>query len=630
LTGVEVAAIIKKVAYRRTAIQIDEKDAVRRAPSQLPAGGSRVRFRCGIFGLLIILALGVSSGALAQGKRVALIIGNAAYASGPLANPVNDATDMAAALKSVGFEVLIGTNANRRAMYELIDQFGNDIYGADIALFFYSGHGVQVGGDNYLIPVAAEIKVASDIELEGVGLQRVIGRMIDGGAGTNAIILDACRNNPFPKASRGMERGLAVVGQKPPESIIVYATEAGETADDGTGRNGAFTAALLRNITRDEEITSILRDVNAEVRKETNQKQRPAKYDNLTHVVYLTGKGPAPAPGASVETSATTGTLSLTSDLAGIKVSIDDGQPVETPTSVELSPGTHSIHALQTLVEDTYYAEQPKQWVAVAAGAKMTVPMNAKAAKADLAIRLVPDGYNVFINNERVGVTPLDRFSVTAGVLNIRFERSGEPPHTMRELVRPGDHAVASWGYSSELPAQLPRRSIALDGKTDSWAGIEPFSGVTTTSSTFMGEERYAIKQFYMCRDDKYLYWRMDFAGTNPVFWPPKGTQQGITCLLVIYFDPPKQLNLGATYWAHDVGVHEDFGMWDNAKRQYSKLSNTPTVKNDQNMLVARIGLDQIAKYCKGPVAFNVVLQHQMANGEDHVYSETRYVDFAK
>ena len=97
-----------------------------------------MRFRYCLIGLLILMGLGVVSGAFSQGKRVALVIGNSAYTTGPLTNPVNDATDMAAALKSVGFEVLLRTNADRRAMYGLIDQFGTDIKGADIALFYPS------------------------------------------------------------------------------------------------------------------------------------------------------------------------------------------------------------------------------------------------------------------------------------------------------------------------------------------------------------------------------------------------------------------------------------------------------------------------------------------------------------
>jgi hypothetical protein len=240
--------------------------------------------------LAAIVAVVLSAGLAAQGRKVALVVGNSAYATGPLRNPANDARDVAAALRQLGFSVTLQTDADKKTMYRLADQFGSDIRGADIALFYYSGHGVQANGENYLIPVGAEIGLASDVEIEGAQLQRIMGRLNAGGAGTNVVILDACRNNPFPQASRGMEKGLAVVGQKPPESVIVYATEAGEAADDGNGRNGVFAAALLRNIKRNEEFTALLRDVNAEVRRQTGQKQKPATYDNLTHGVYPAGE----------------------------------------------------------------------------------------------------------------------------------------------------------------------------------------------------------------------------------------------------------------------------------------------------------------------------------------------------
>ena len=262
--------------------------------------------------LILLVALAFLPGLAAQVRKVALVIGNANYASRPLRNPANDAEDLAAALRGIGFTVSLAKDASKKTMYQLVDQFGADIRGAEIALFYYSGHGVQANGENYLIPVGAEISLASDVEIEGVQLARIMGRLNAGGAGTNVVILDACRNNPFPQASKGMEKGLAVVGAKPPESLIVYATEAGETADDGTGRNGIFTAALLRNIKRSEEFTAILRDVNAEVRQETGQKQKPAKYDNLTRAVYLAGAGSAAAPAASAPPSASPASPTLT------------------------------------------------------------------------------------------------------------------------------------------------------------------------------------------------------------------------------------------------------------------------------------------------------------------------------
>lgn len=267
----------------------------------------------------------------APARRVALVIGNSAYESGPLRNAVNDAVDMAAALQDLGFSVILGRDANKKTMYQLIERFGSEIRGAGIALFYYSGHAVQSGGENYLIPMGADISLASDVEIEAVQLQRLIGRMNAGEAGANVILLDACRNNPFPQATRGMEKGLSVVGTKPPESLIVYATEAGETADDGDGRNGVFTTALLRHIRRTDEFAVIVRDVSAEVRRQTNQKQKPVRYDTLTRAIHLAEPRAQAAVVPEVETpraptlteTRSYGSLVVTTTPSGATISVD-------------------------------------------------------------------------------------------------------------------------------------------------------------------------------------------------------------------------------------------------------------------------------------------------------------------
>jgi hypothetical protein len=249
--------------------------------------------------------------AQATPKKIALVIGNAAYQNIPaLRNAGNDARDMAASLERIGFLVLLGTDADRRIMRSLIDDFNTRIRGADIALFYYSGHGVQMDGENYLVPVSADVAVASDVPDECIPLSRIVGRMDEAGAGTNIIILDACRDNPFKAVTRGIERGLSVVTQKPPESIIVYATAENEKAEDGTGRNGTFTGALLANLERKEAFADILLDVKAEVRKESADRQKPAVFENLTHHVYLAGSAPdshSPSASAPETTPPSTG-----------------------------------------------------------------------------------------------------------------------------------------------------------------------------------------------------------------------------------------------------------------------------------------------------------------------------------
>jgi opacity protein-like surface antigen len=243
---------------------------------------------CGIALALFLLA----ASALAQSddKRVALVIGNATYANIPsLKNPANDAADMRASLERLGFTVIGKSDADRRTMRDLIDEFFDKARGADTALFYYSGHGIQYEGENYLVPINAEVKIGADVPEECVPIARVTGRMDESGAATNIIVLDACRDNPFPSVTRGIERGLAVIAKKPSESIIVYATGENQKAEDGEGRNGIFTSALLANIERREAFEDILLAVKAQVRAATNDVQQPAVYENLTHKVFLAG-----------------------------------------------------------------------------------------------------------------------------------------------------------------------------------------------------------------------------------------------------------------------------------------------------------------------------------------------------
>ena len=274
------------------------------------------------FPLLIILLASAGLSAQKSGKKVALVIGNSAYRSvQALRNPANDAADMAAALSRMGFTVLSKTDLDRKAMRGLIDDFNKAIQGADIALFFYSGHGVQLDGENYLVPVNAEVAVASDVPDECVSLSRITGRMNEAGTKTNVIFLDACRDNPFKAVSRGIERGLAVMGQKPPESVIIYATAENEKAEDGSGRNGTFTAALLKNIESRESLTDILFKVKDQVRMATGGKQRPALYENMTHSLYLSGNKAATATASSAKPTA-----AATSEAAAPKVIRDNSQ----------------------------------------------------------------------------------------------------------------------------------------------------------------------------------------------------------------------------------------------------------------------------------------------------------------
>ena len=182
-----------------------------------------------------------------QASRLALVIGNSNYTISPLRNPINDANDVAKILKKLGFEVILKTNANRRSMIKAIQKFGRRLHQADVGLFFYAGHGLQVNGHNYLVPVDANIQSEADIEPETVEAARVLKQMELSNNGINIVILDACRNNPYKRSfSRDLTRGLARLDDAPTGTFIVYATSPGDVAQDGKGRNSPFTTNLLR------------------------------------------------------------------------------------------------------------------------------------------------------------------------------------------------------------------------------------------------------------------------------------------------------------------------------------------------------------------------------------------------
>jgi uncharacterized caspase-like protein len=180
--------------------------------------------------------------------RTALIIGNSAYESGHLNNPVNDATDMASALKGLGFEVILRKNADLQVMEESLEELGNRLKRGGVGLFYFAGHGVQVGGTNYLIPIGARIRKESDVKYRAMDVGKVLDELANANNSLNIIILDACRDNPFASSFRSATRGLAIVSNAPGGTFISYATGPGQVAQDGAGRNSPFTSSLLEFI----------------------------------------------------------------------------------------------------------------------------------------------------------------------------------------------------------------------------------------------------------------------------------------------------------------------------------------------------------------------------------------------
>ncbi|MFM9992812.1 MAG: caspase family protein [Burkholderiaceae bacterium] len=212
----------------------------------------------------------------------ALVIGNAAYAgSGRLDNPVNDAHSITAKLRSMGFVVTEVVDANRARLVSSLAQFSRTAANAEMTLLFYSGHGVQIYGTNYVLPIDVDQTDLAQATLQGVSLNSVVEQFMPGK--TKLVFLDACRTNPMARtASRGFTKGLAPINVAE-GTLISYAAKDGQEALDGSGqRNSPFTTALLEHIGDPDDIAVVLRKVREKVMKTTNNKQQPWEYGSLT------------------------------------------------------------------------------------------------------------------------------------------------------------------------------------------------------------------------------------------------------------------------------------------------------------------------------------------------------------
>lgn len=253
--------------------------------------------------LLVLLACLLSGTASAQRnlqvsdaqaeQRVALVIGNGAYKDSPLANPVNDATDVAKALSQFGFKVILKRNASTREMRQAIREFGAELRRAQVGLFYFAGHGVQLRGENYLIPVGTDIQ--SEAEAEDLAINAGLAQrtMEEAQVKVSIVILDACRNNPFARSFRSSARGLAQMNAAT-GSVIAFSTAPGSVAADGTGRNGTYTKHLLASLKQpDTDILKVFQRTRAGVVGETGGKQTPWESTSLVGDFYF-----AAAPGA--------------------------------------------------------------------------------------------------------------------------------------------------------------------------------------------------------------------------------------------------------------------------------------------------------------------------------------------
>jgi hypothetical protein len=245
--------------------------------------------------ILILTVLSVVLAAQTE-SRIALVMGNAAYVDIPsLKNSVNDARDMAASLKRLGWRVIEAYDADRRTMLRSVGSFRDALRGTpdSMALFYYAGHGVQLENKNYLLPIGETFEGPDDVKFSALNLDDVIGAYSDGKALKCVTILDACRENPFDKAKTrniGTTRGLSVIPAIETQggSATIFATAAGDVAQDGTGRNGIFTNALLKYVESGKPLSDIFASVAKDVKASTGGKQNPfINSSGLISDIYL-------------------------------------------------------------------------------------------------------------------------------------------------------------------------------------------------------------------------------------------------------------------------------------------------------------------------------------------------------
>ena len=290
-------------------------------------------------------------------NRVALVLGNGAYAAGnlpALANPVNDARLMAKALEAGGFDVALVTDADQGAMKTAIEAFGKRLKeaGESVGLFYYAGHGVEVRGENYLIPIGAEIEHEVEFKTDAVPADWVLSWMGAAGNRLNMVVLDACRNNPYEGRSRGASQGLAQM-DAPSGTLIAYSAAPGQVALDGAGENSPYTAALAQAVVEPGlRVEDVFKRVRVAVEADTKGEQTPWESSSLTGDFYFVATAEeAPAPAPTLVTVPETVTAELTVQQLAAR-------------AYEAAERIHTVSSYRLVIErypDTLYAELARQ-----------------------------------------------------------------------------------------------------------------------------------------------------------------------------------------------------------------------------------------------------------------------------
>jgi hypothetical protein len=337
------------------------------------------------------------------------------------------------------------------------------------------------------------------------------------------------------------------------------------------------------------------------------------------------------------------GKLTLLSEPAGMQVVVDSDKTYATPASIELPAGEHSIEPKETSIGNAYYAAQPLQRITLPSGGEIKVPIKLTQETATLVIKLAPPGYKVIVNDQGKGETPVSKLVVAAGKNLIRFEAQGKPTRSFTVNPYPGKTVVVAWGITKETAVRLTRKTILLDGKTDSWDGIEPIDD--ESGFNFLGEEQYGIKSLYLCRDDAYLYWRIDFNAANPLYSKPKKTpdKNVVALQLAFGYKVECQLNLwvasnaggntlGDPYLGEYLKTRDGFDLASGKIMRGSNIGKSGDLAylSSKSMIVGRVKYSQVSpKYLAGIIPLWAWLGEYPTISEE-LKTHSRYVDFSE
>jgi uncharacterized caspase-like protein len=362
--------------------------------------------------VFVLLVLVVSSVPMtfASENRVALVIGNSAYRHAPvLDNPKNDASDMAAAAEKLGFKVMKGLDLDKSGMDKAIRQFAETLRDGSIGMFFYAGHGLQVGGRNYLVPIDAELKTAEALDFEMVGLD-VIQRAMETASETNILFVDACRDNPLARnlaramgtRSSAIGRGLTIQ-EAGAGTLISFSTQPGNVALDSTGsRNSPYAAALAKHITTPgKDLPAILVQVRRDVMATTGKRQIPWEHSALTAEVILTSQA------AQTSVNPPKADAPESNDGAKSEMKVADAKPAEQETKPEAAK-RNVVNATTTIGYVMTINTKHVQWLANAEGEHV-----GEYLYPDKSIAVPPGRYGLIDNNG--GFASVPELEIKAG-----------------------------------------------------------------------------------------------------------------------------------------------------------------------------------------------------------------------